>query len=29
LAQAIWESQRSGLPPDERAYLENVRRLAK
>jgi hypothetical protein len=29
LAEAIWESQRSGLPPDERAYLENVRRLAK
>lgn len=29
LAQAIWESQRSGLPPDERTYLENVRRLAK
>lgn len=29
LAEAMWESQRSGLPPDESAYLENVRRLAK
>lgn len=29
LAEAIWESQRSGLPPDERTYLENVRRLTK
>lgn len=28
LAQALWEAQRSGLPPDETAYLEQVRRLA-
>jgi Domain of unknown function (DUF1841) len=29
LAQAMWESQRSGLPPNELAYLENVRALAR
>jgi hypothetical protein len=29
LAEAIWESQRSGLPPDEQAYLERIRRLAR
>ncbi len=28
LAEAIWESQRSGRPPDEQAYLERIRRLA-
>jgi Domain of unknown function (DUF1841) len=28
LAQAMWEAQRSGLPPDERLYLEQIRRLA-
>jgi hypothetical protein len=27
LAEAIWEAQRSGRPPDERAYLEAVLRL--
>jgi hypothetical protein len=29
LAEAIWESQRSGRPPDEQAYLESIRRLAR
>jgi hypothetical protein len=29
LAQAMWEAQRSGLPPDERLYLEQIRRLAR
>lgn len=29
LAQAMWESQRSGLPPDERAYLERIKALAR
>jgi hypothetical protein len=28
LAEAIWESQRTGLPPDEQAYLERIRKLA-
>ena len=28
LGEALWRSQRSGLPPDERAYLEALRRLA-
>lgn len=28
LAQAMWEAQRSGLPPDENRYLEQIRRLA-
>jgi hypothetical protein len=28
LAEAIWEAQRSGLPPDEAAYLRAVKRLA-
>jgi Domain of unknown function (DUF1841) len=28
LAEAIWEAQRSGLPPDETAYLRAVKRLA-
>lgn len=27
LAEAIWEAQRSGLPPDENAYLSRVRQL--
>ncbi len=27
LAEALWSSQRSGQPPDERAYLEALRRL--
>lgn len=27
LAQAMWEAQRAGRPPDESAYLEAVRRL--
>lgn len=27
LAEAMWNAQRTGLPPDERAYLERVRRL--
>jgi len=29
LAQAMWESQRSGMPPDEQQYLEQVRALAR
>jgi hypothetical protein len=29
LAQAMWEAQRSGLPPDEIAYLDRVRALAR
>jgi hypothetical protein len=28
LAEAIWESQRLGRPPDEETYLERVRKLA-
>ena len=28
LGEMIWESQRSGLPPDGEKYLENVRRRA-
>jgi Domain of unknown function (DUF1841) len=28
LAEAVWEAQRSGLPPDEAAYLRAVKRLA-
>jgi hypothetical protein len=28
LGEALWRSQRSGLPPDEAAYLEALRRLA-
>jgi hypothetical protein len=28
LGEALWRSQRSGLPPDESAYLESLRRLA-
>lgn len=27
LAEAMWEAQRAGRPPDESAYLEAVRRL--
>jgi hypothetical protein len=27
LAQALWESQRSGRMPDEQAYLERLRKL--
>jgi hypothetical protein len=27
LAQALWEAQRCGAPPDEAAYLERLRRL--
>jgi hypothetical protein len=27
LGQAMWEAQRSGMPPDEGAYLECLRRL--
>jgi hypothetical protein len=27
LAEAMWEAQRTGRPPDERAYLEAVLRL--
>jgi hypothetical protein len=29
LAEALWESQRSGRPPNEQAYLERVRALAR
>ncbi|WP_077033565.1 DUF1841 family protein [Pelomonas sp. KK5] len=28
LGQMIWESQRSGLPPDGHAYLDRIRRAA-
>jgi len=28
LGEALWQAQRSGLPPDEHAYLERVQRLA-
>lgn len=28
LAQALWEAQRAGRPPDEQTYLQQVRRLA-
>lgn len=27
LAEAIWEAQRTGRPPDEQTYLERLRRL--
>lgn len=27
LAETLWEAQRSGLPPDEAAFLERARRL--
>lgn len=27
LAEALWNAQRSGLPPDERAYLQSVQRI--
>lgn len=27
LAEALWQAQRSGLPPDERAYIESLQRL--
>jgi hypothetical protein len=27
LGEALWRSQRTGLPPDETAYLESLRRL--
>lgn len=27
LAEALWEAQRSGRPPDEHAYIEQLRRL--
>jgi hypothetical protein len=27
LAEAMWEAQRSGRPPDEAAYLQRVLRL--
>lgn len=28
LAEALWEAQRAGTPPDEAAYVERLRRLA-
>jgi hypothetical protein len=28
LAEALWEAQRAGRPPDENAYLERLRQLA-
>jgi hypothetical protein len=28
LAEALWEAQRAGRPPDEQAYLERVKGLA-
>lgn len=28
LAQALWEAQRAGQPPDEQAYLERLKQLA-
>ena len=27
LGEALWQAQRSGLPPDEATYLESLRRL--
>jgi hypothetical protein len=27
LGQALWQAQHSGLPPDEAAYFECLRRL--
>jgi hypothetical protein len=27
LAETLWEAQRAGRAPDERAYLERLRRL--
>ncbi len=27
LGEALWQAQRSGLPPDESAYLESLRKL--
>jgi len=29
LAETLWEAQRTGRPPDEAAYLERLRRLAR
>lgn len=29
LAEMIWQSQRSGLPPDEQVYLRRLRRLSR
>jgi hypothetical protein len=29
LAEALWEAQRAGRPPDEHTYLENIERLAR
>ena len=29
LGEALWQAQRSGRPPDEAAYLEALRRLAR
>lgn len=29
LAETMWEAQRSGLPPDEKVYLERVLRLSR
>jgi hypothetical protein len=29
LAEALWEAQRAGLPPNELAYLERVRALSR
>lgn len=29
LAETLWESQRSGMPPNELAYLERVRELVR
>lgn len=28
LAQALWEAQRAGRPPDEQAYLERIKRIS-
>jgi hypothetical protein len=28
LAEALWEAQRAGRPPDEQKYLENLKRIA-
>lgn len=28
LAEALWEAQRAGRPPDEQAYLDRIRRIA-
>ncbi|MGD9843315.1 MAG: DUF1841 family protein, partial [Steroidobacteraceae bacterium] len=28
LAEALWNAQRSGVPPDENAYLDSIKKLS-